>query len=52
MGILARRNSVGQECPTYMLEFDNASGTPDITVVDREREHGGIDFNGRLAPFR
>jgi len=23
MGILARRNPVGQECPTYILEFDN-----------------------------
>jgi hypothetical protein len=23
MGIPARRNYVGQECPTYILEFDN-----------------------------
>ena len=23
MGILARRNSVGQECPTYIIDFDN-----------------------------
>ena len=26
MGILARQNPVGQECPTYMSGFDNSPG--------------------------
>ena len=32
MGILARRNAVGQECPTYMVDFDNAREIRGITA--------------------
>lgn len=47
MGISARRNHVGQECPTNMRQRHDTSGEADIAGVDpgTKKEH---DATGRL----
>ena len=32
MGILARQNAVGQECPTYILKLDRALRIPTLLI--------------------